>query len=199
MSLHSWDEMRKINNKTSPEVVEEMFKWWCDNACQDTALAKQFKIARQTIHNIKKREKWIERFKQIRTKLQVKTDQAVVKTLSKNLEYVTAVKTKLLLTLLDKAKPLDGSIGELVKLMEYEDHLLGLSPDEKTRPSQIIFNIINGMTINERDELDTNLEIFYGNGNRPAPPERLSKVAGESEGKPRPILSSDSQGNEAKV
>lgn len=186
---------KKPSIKTSPELIEQMFNWWCNNACQDTATAKQFKRSRQHIHIIRKRDNWIDRFKEIRTKLQVKTDQAVVKTLSKNLEYVTAVKRKLLLTLLDKAKPLDGSIGELVKLMEYEDRLLGLSPDEKTRPSQIIFNIINGMTINERQDLDANLVIFYGNGDRPAPPERLSEVAVESEGEPCPILPSDGPGN----
>lgn len=191
--------MVATNKKTSPEITEAMFKFWNENACQDSLTGKEFSVSRQTISNIKKRDGWVERFKQIRLQVQTKTDDGIAKAISQNLRSTRALKTKLLLRLLDKERALDGGIAEAIKLMEYEDRLLGIAPDEIQNPAQIIFNIIERMTVVEQSELDTNLEIFYGNGRAMEAPFRLSEVITEPEREPGAVSPSNRKRDKAKI
>jgi len=154
------------NDKTLLDECERMFQFWCSTeSFVDTA--ETFHISRPTLQKIAVREKWQERYDKIKGRIQKFTATDVVNVIKGNLEYVRAVKRKLLLTILGRTQ-LEGTISELIKLMEYEDKLIGAFPADAggNQTNNFIVQIINGLDTTERDQLDRNLRAYFGNGIR---------------------------------
>lgn len=173
--------MAKKGYKIPDDVLENIFDYWCNHDRHVANTAKQFDIARQTVATFIKRHSWQDRFDKIKSQIEKKTDKSIVQSIADNLEYVRALKRKLLRRFLQKDFKLEGTISEVIKLMEYEDRLLGIAPDETQAPSTLIFNIVNTMSPDEQRQLDRNLEIFYGNGTGMDPEKRIPQIIADPE------------------
>lgn len=186
--------MGSDNDKTPLDKCEEMFEYWsrCQNFVQT---AEAFGLARTTLHRIADREGWEERYEKVKRRIQKATETDVVNVVKGNLEYVRAVKRKLLLTILGKTE-LEGTIAELIKLMEYEDKLLNVFPADTgvNQTNNYIVQIINGLNDSERDRLDGNLRAYFGNGiHRENGGSRVIDQGQVPEGQPGPVPPPDSQ------
>ena len=151
------------NDKVLLDRKEEIFDYWCkyQNVAQT---AEHFQLDRKTIYRFMEQENWEERFGKVKRRLQRKTETEVVNVLNENLEFVRAVKKKLLLSILGKTE-VEGTISELIKLMEYEDKIIGAFPaDQSGVTNNFIFQVINGLNDREREQLNGNLAVYFGNG-----------------------------------
>lgn len=161
--------MGSAGKRTPVEQLERMFKHWCENGRVDSKTATKFGMHRKTVGIFKRKHNWQERYEAtIQPAVQQKTDDDIAQTITDNLQFVRAVKNKLLNTFLAENAIVEGTISELVRLMEYEDKLTGVLPDEAQRPINYIFNIINGLSTTQQSQLDRNLAaIFNENGGIP--------------------------------
>lgn len=189
--------MAQKGYKIPDDVLENVFDFWCNNDRHVANTGKHFDIARQTIAYLIKKHKWQNRYKKIQSSVERHTDKTIAQGIADNLGYVRALKKKVLLRLLEKNFKLDGTISEVIKLMEYEDKLLGIAPDETEAPSTLIFNIINMMSTDEQKQLDTNLEIFYGNGKPMDPQKRVPQISASTKVESGAVSSSNGEGHDS--
>jgi hypothetical protein len=160
-------EEKKIpdnNNKVKPAEAEAMFKYWCQ-VQNLRAVAEKFHRQYSTVHRTKKRWNWDSRFTEIKTKVQKESEKQAEQAILQNIDYVRALKNKVLKQLLatDKSgnqKPIKADIGDAIKLMQYEDELTGLRPHDNDIIKLIVELKEQGRQGELADDFDTVLNAI---------------------------------------
>lgn len=163
------------NQAYTMQQKEEMFEYW--SKCQDIKMtAEQFKCSRSTIYRFMDENQWLERYAKIKDKIQEATDRKVVQEIKSNLKYVTIMKKKLVQKFIDTpVKKLKANVQDVIRLMEYEDQLLGnLDREERLAKSgdtnTYIYNY-NNMEPEKRDLARVNIaNMLRDNRPRTSPP-----------------------------
>jgi hypothetical protein len=142
----------RYQDEVTQEQADAMFEMWC-KVQSLTQVAVEFKRSRATVHRIKHRDKWDERYRKIRFNVQKSVDKKAAQSIMSNLDYVTTLKKKLLVEILGKPQ-VDPTVRDLIALMEYEDKLLGNLPEADSGGADNIVNIYQIVReVNESDRL----------------------------------------------
>lgn len=103
-----------------------MFEYWCK--IQDLSKTRrEFGVGHGTIYRIYRRDNWQERYNKIQAEIRAAVDKKAQKAITSNLEYVSAIKKKLLAGFITRLNngDIEAGINEILRVMEYEDKLAG--------------------------------------------------------------------------
>jgi hypothetical protein len=131
--------MSKIGQALPRAHREKMFQEWCE--CQNLMkIAKKYKHAYSTVHRMYKRFHWRTRYTRIQTGYENKVDKEVEKNIVGNLEYIKALKSRVLIELIGKdkygefnKKKINPTISDVIKIIELEEKLKGNLPEGAER------------------------------------------------------------------
>lgn len=145
-------EKGRYQDEVTQEQADAMFEMWCKTQ-SISQVADQFKRSRSTVHRIKNKDNWHDRYEKVRLSIQKSVDKKAAQAVKSNLDYVTTLKKKLLVEILGKPQ-VDPTVRDLIALMEYEDKLLGNLPEGDVGSHDSIVNIYQIVReVNESDRL----------------------------------------------
>ena len=134
------------NTLRTPEAKRAaMFEYWCK--IQDLSKTRrEFGVGHSTIYRIYRRDNWQERYNKIQAEVRVAADKKAQRAITSNLEYVSAIKKKLLAGFITRLNngDIEAGINEILRVMEYEDKLAGNMPGDNNQ-------VVNLSVVNNAD------------------------------------------------